>query len=67
MNSRKGSIYNSRKGSLFNETVKSNGTKAEVPNSAAILQAVGQDIIVNLMLCKIMFIVKQRKIIQKCK
>ena len=45
MNSRKGSIYNSRKGSLFNETVKSNGTKAEVPNSLAILQAVGQDVI----------------------
>jgi hypothetical protein len=53
MNSRKGSIFNSRKGSIHfsrqgslnNETVKSNGTKVEVPNSAAILQAVGQDAI----------------------
>ena len=45
MNSRKGSIYNSGKGSLYNETVKSNGTKVEIPNSQAILQAVGKDII----------------------
>ena len=45
MNSRKGSIYNSRKGSIYNETIKSNGTKIEIPNSGAILQAVGQEVI----------------------
>ena len=45
LNSGKGSKLNSRKGSLYNETLRSNGTRGEVPNRGAILQAVGQEVI----------------------
>ena len=43
--SRKNSAINSRRGSSRNDTIKSTGTKIEIPNKGAILQAVGQDII----------------------